>query len=104
MPRFALEDDLQGNPMSEAYAASALIQYAFFQRGAQVYALLANTENVAIGDKLESNGDGYLRKFVEDSSAETIEVSSIIGEADEALDLSSSSPTVAGQRILVTIW
>lgn len=99
IPMFALEDELQGKAIAEAYAAADPVQVWIAQRGEQVYAILADGENVAIGDPLESNGDGTLKKHVADTeSFESNEAGSItvyplqiVGFALEAVDLSGSS-------------
>jgi hypothetical protein len=36
--------------------------------GDQAYLKIALGQNIAIGDKLSSNGDGYFKKLVNDSS------------------------------------
>src|SRR5574343_463793 len=69
IPLFALEDELQGKEYSEAYAAGDKVRCWRPRPGDQVLARLADGENVAIGDKLGSNGDGYLRKYVAPESA-----------------------------------
>jgi hypothetical protein len=88
---FALEDENQGNEIGDAYTASNKGQFGIFRPGDQVYARLANGETAVIGSKLESNGDGYLRVFVEDSSALTVQVQCIVCVALEAVDMSGSS-------------
>ena len=62
LPMFALEDELQGNGIDTAYAANNQVQCWFPYRGDQVYAILADGENVIIGDFLVSAGDGTLKK------------------------------------------
>lgn len=64
IPMFALEDELQGKEISDDYAADDPVQVWIPTRGDRVYALLANNENVAVGDFLVSNGDGTLKKYV----------------------------------------
>lgn len=97
---FALEDELQGKGIDEAYADGDRVQCWIPYRGDAVYAILADdSAAVSIGDLLESNGDGYLTKHVADvesfESAETGSITvlpnQIIGIAIEALDLSDSS-------------
>jgi len=78
----ALEDELQGNGIDDAYAASDRVQGWIPQSGEQAYMILADGENVAIGDKLESNGAGYLQKYTSGV---------IVATALEAIDLSDSS-------------
>lgn len=79
---FALEDELQGKEIDDDYAADDPVQIWVPYRGDQVNAILVDGESVAIGDLLESNGDGTLRKL---ASGEPI------AQAREALDLSDSS-------------
>lgn len=92
---FALEDELQGKTINENYAVADQVQLWIPQRGDQVFAILQDGENVAIGDLVESNGDGTLIKYVADthSSAEvgTVIPNQIIGQVLEAVDLSDSS-------------
>lgn len=100
IPMFALEDELQGNGIDDAYSSDDPVQVWIPGRGDQVYAVLADGEDVAKGDLLESAGDGTLQKHTPDtetlgvdSSANvaSIYTNQIVGEALEALDLSGSS-------------
>lgn len=110
LPMFALEDELQGNPITTNYAASAKIQCWIPGRGDIVYALLKDGETVVIGDFLESAGNGQLQKHVADvesfesneAGSITVYPNAIVGQALEAVDLSASANTAAG-RILVRI-
>lgn len=99
IPMFALENALEGKGLSDAYATDDVVQVWLPTRGDRVNALLADGENVSIGDYLESNGDGYLKKHVADvESFESAEAGSIsvyplqiVGQAVEAVNLSDSS-------------
>lgn len=84
---WALEDELQGNGITDAYSADNVVQCWVTVPGEQVYALLLDGENVAIGDKLASAGNGYLKKH-DDDSARSEEIVAI---ALEAIDRSTSS-------------
>lgn len=96
---FALENELEGEGINDAYAANEKVQVWIPYRGDIVYAILADGENVSIGDPLESNGAGYLQKHVSDvESFESAEAGSItvlpeqvVGIALEAIDISDSS-------------
>lgn len=102
LPMFALENELKGEGIDDDYAVSDKIQVWIPGRGDQVYALLANGENVAIGDFLTSNGDGYLKKYA--SSSGTWEYPmSIVAQALEAVDMSGSSAADPSGRIKVRI-
>lgn len=95
LPMFALEDELQGNGIGDAYAVSGKIQVWIPTRGDQVQAILADGENASVGDLLESNGDGYLRVHVpvtaDSDDAVTVVPNPIVGVALENVDLSGSS-------------
>jgi hypothetical protein len=95
---FAIEDALQGIDVDGAYAAGDKVRVQILRPGDMVYALLADGQSVAINDKLESDGLGYLRK--EDRSQESWESTDsqearvgydnhIVGIAMETQDLSA---------------
>jgi len=96
---FAIEDSLQGNEIGDNYSTGDQVQFVCPRPGDEIYAYLAQGENVSIGDPLESDGDGKLRKHttktVAASSAqelsETIYSQPVVGIALEALDLSTSA-------------
>jgi len=109
---FAVEDDLQGKNIATAYSANAIAQYEVFQRGAEVYALLADGENVAIGDPLMSGGDGTLKKYTaptgdlwNDSSTDVskLYVNAIVGYAVTAVNMAGSTDADPSPRIVVEI-
>jgi hypothetical protein len=101
LPMFAIEDALQGKAIDEAYAASDKVQVWVPTRGDIVYGLLADEETVVIGDFVESNGAGFLRKLVRTNESwesdddapgggdHTIYDMHIVGQVLEAKDLSS---------------
>jgi hypothetical protein len=95
LPMFALENELEGEGVDDDFAAGDLVQCWIPNRGDIVNARISNGENIAIGDFLESNGDGYLQKHTADvdSSADitTIYPLQIVGQATEACDMSGSS-------------
>ena len=100
---FALEDENQGGEITTAYTSGAQMLTAVFRPGDEVYALLADGESVAIADKVESNGDGYLRKVDADASAGDIGVQSIVGTCLEAADASTTTGDTP-QRVLIEVW
>lgn len=104
---FALEDELQGNGIDVDYDSGDQVQCWIPGRGDQVYAFLADGESVAIGDFLESNGDGKLKKHTApiDSASDvtTIYAECIVGQATEAVDMSGSSGVDPTGRIIVRI-
>jgi hypothetical protein len=101
-PMVALEDELWGRGIDDAYAVSSKIQVWIPYRGDIVYALLKDGENVAIGAALESAGDGTLQAHSADTAGAVEYPNAIVGVALEAVDLSGSANETAG-RILVRI-
>jgi len=73
---------LQGNGIDDSYSADDPVQVWIPYRGDEFYGVLIDGENVAIGDFLESAGNGYLKKYTSGV---------IVGVALEAVDLSGSS-------------
>ncbi len=97
---FAVEDELQGKGINDAYAAGDVVQVWVPTRGDIAYAKLADEEKVIIGDFVESNGLGFLRKVVrtneswesaDSQQAHSIYGSHIVGQVLEAKDLTSLS-------------
>lgn len=115
IPMFAIENKLEGEGITDAYAAADQVQIWIPQRGDEVYAQIEDEANIAIGDFLESNGAGYLQKHTPDEASEgsaaaqaTFYALGIVAQALEALDLSGlsaagSSDTPARQFCRVRI-
>lgn len=115
--RFALENELEGEDIDDAYASDDQVQVWIPGRGDIVQAILADGNNVSIGDFLESDGNGYLQKHtadteswgVSEAGAITAYTNQIVGQALEAKDLSGSSGEESSgelgyaRRILVRI-
>lgn len=107
---FAVENDLIGADIDTAYAALARVQFEVMERGSEVNAILKNGENVAIGDFLESAGNGELQKHVADvdlnapgSANFTVYTNQIVAVAIQAVNLSDSSDADPSNRIKVEI-
>ena len=97
LPMFALEDELQGKTITQTYAENAPVQVWIPTRGDQVYAILAANETVAIGDFVASNGDGTLKKHVEDAESGgllTVHGKQIVGQALEAKVTSAATARI----------
>lgn len=105
---FAVEDELQGKTINEAFVLDDKVQVWIPGRGDQVYAIIPDGQNIAIGDLLESNGTGMLQKVVQASAADKADLG-IVAVALEAVDLSdtsgaeSSGPLGYDKRIIVRI-
>lgn len=64
-PCFALEDELAGKDITDNYASGDKVKYVIPCRGSEIYALVpANASAIVIGDYLEADGTGCLRKLV----------------------------------------
>lgn len=107
---FAVENDLIGGTIDTAYATNAQVQYEVMERGSEVNAILKNGENVAIGDFLESAGNGELQKHVADvdlnhpgSADFTVYTNQIVAVALQAVNMSGSSDADPSNRIKVEI-
>lgn len=98
---FALDDYTWGKGIDDNYADNVQVQTIQARSGDAINCLLKDGENVAIGDKVESAGDGDLQKHVADSGAAPVVPESIVGTAEEALDLSDSSGADPSSRRFV---
>lgn len=62
---FAIENMLAGDGIGVNYAADDQVFGQYFQRGEEVFALVAGTAGaIVIGDLLQAVGDGTLKKVV----------------------------------------
>lgn len=95
---FALEDDAQGRGITDAYDASTYksVRYAICPPGTKIYAIISPvTQSIAIGDKLESAGNGMLREHVPQVGADAtspaigVRVGQIVAVALEAVTVTS---------------
>jgi hypothetical protein len=98
---FAIENDVEGQGVSDAYASADRVQYHSFNKGDEVLALIANGEAIAIGDLLVSDGSGSLKERTADSTGAVEE--DVIAIALETCDMSTSSSADADGYCLVEI-
>jgi hypothetical protein len=84
---FALEDELQGKGIDDAYAATDPVQVWVCVPGEVVYALIADGQTIAKGDYLESNGAGRLTKHTADSAHDIVYGTHVVAMALEAVTL-----------------
>lgn len=97
---FAAEQDYIGGDIDYSYAAGDRVGYNFFKPGEEVYAFLNTGENVAIGEMLESAGNGSLKVHtpqpVDEGGTETYAVqgNAIVGRALENVDNSAGENPV----------
>lgn len=64
----AIENALEGDEIGDSYAAGERCQYVHLRPGDEFLAYIADGENIAFGDLLESNGDGYFKEAGAESS------------------------------------
>ena len=87
---FALEDELQGRGIDTDYTVGDQAQVWIPYRGDIVNALLRDEETVVIGNFLESDGEGRLKKYSTPTSGDQdVYPNLIVGVAVEAVDLST---------------
>lgn len=96
---FALEDALQGKTIDDAYAADDKVGYTLACPGDEVFAYIAAGENVAVGDRLISNGDGTLQK--ETGAGSGVTVKQVIATARQAINLTGGGAVAT--RIAVRV-
>ena len=91
----ALENELEGKGITDAYIAGEMVQVWIPYRGDIVLMLLEDAQNVSIGDFVESNGAGYIQAHTVEAvtsadtqTANTIYSDPIVGVMLEAQDLS----------------
>ena len=97
----AIEDYTQGKEITDAYAASSKVLYVHCAPGDRVAVRIRDDSSAAggdinIGDALESDGAGKLRKWTAptgavDSASDLTSQFHILAYADEAVDMSDSS-------------
>lgn len=86
----AVENSLQGEEVGDAYAAGDLVSYWVLRAGDRFWGKVLNGQNIAIGDKCVSAGDGTFREYVEAASATALEQACLC-IAVSACDMSGSS-------------
>ena len=77
---FALEDALQGKSVADVYAIGSIVPCIIPAVGSVVNALITAGQDIAIGDKVVSDGNGCLKE------GSTV----VLGIAEEVLDLTDS--------------
>lgn len=92
----AIEDYLQGNGINDDYAVGARVLHRIFCRGQQVLLILADGENVAIGDKLVAATGGEVK-------GQATSTEEVLVVAMEAVDASGGSVAVDDRRIVCRV-
>jgi hypothetical protein len=70
---FAMEDDAQGRGIDDDYDATTYnnVRCMICAPGTEVYAWIATGQSIAIGDALESAGNGQLREHIPQTGTQT---------------------------------
>lgn len=79
---FAVENELNGGEIGDAYATLDRAFYEVLPHGAEVYGWLADEENAAIGNFLASFGDGTMK--VLDTIAAVVQATGAVTDDDSA--------------------
>jgi len=87
---FAVENEVVGGDIDAVYAALDTVLYGVFPPGAEVYAILADSQTVVVGEFLESNGDGTLKEVAVDTATDDTQRNSLIAVALEAVTTSGA--------------
>lgn len=98
---WAEEDALQGKTVSQVYTVSNLVSCILPGLGCEIRALIQDEQDISIGDKLVSAGDGTL-KALGTLDSEAIDVF-VLAVAMEACDLTGSDTPAAGTLCRVRI-
>lgn len=98
----AIEDDLQGKGIDDLYASGARVQCEVMLPGDIFYGLIADSQNIAKGDLLESAGAGTLQKYAADSTG-IYYPKQIVGQALEAVNMSGSAGVDPSGRCCVMV-
>lgn len=62
-PAVATEQSMVNKGVDDVYAANDLVEVSIGSKGATFWMLIASGQTIVAGDKLESAGDGTLKKF-----------------------------------------
>lgn len=84
----AEEDALQGNTVDTVYADDAIVSYMIPNKGSVVNLLVEDGQDLSIGEKVMSAGNGCVKAIDTLESGETL--AHVIGIAEEAIDLTGS--------------
>ncbi len=95
---FAAEDALQGADADTIYDDDSIVTCYQFPQGSEVYALIADEQDIEIGDPLMSNGAGLLIIVTDTSGADA---DYVIAYAMETVDLTGSNTEDSRWRVRV---
>ena len=88
--KFVLENEEIGKGVTDAYASGDTIRYGMFKSGEEVLARLADSQTIAAGDLLESDGNGQLRAQTTSAATSDLQRKALVGRALEAVTTSGA--------------
>ena len=91
---FAVEGDADGSSISDAFADGETVPFAACPAGTEVYAILEDGHTIAIGDPLESAGDGTLQGLTASAATSQAQRNSVVATALEAVTTSGSTSRI----------
>jgi hypothetical protein len=95
----AIEDYLQGNDIANAYTNGERVSMRKFLPNDVALLVLADGENVAIGDYVEPTTGGEVKKLAVNSDGVTVtNKAAVLGVAVTAVDASDSATTALASR------
>jgi hypothetical protein len=97
---FAEEDASQGKTVDDVYIVDNVVSCILPQLGCEIRALIQDGQDISIGDRLVSAGDGTL-KALGTLDSEAVDVF-VIAVAMEACDLSGSNSSNTLCRVRIT--
>ncbi len=106
-PLFAVENDIVGKGIDDAYATNDYVQAEYLHSGCQVYGLVAaSAAAIVVGDLLESDGTGCFRKRTAESQLTTgdytfTSAGSAIAQAISAVDNSGNASSRARIKVVI---
>lgn len=101
-PFVAFENELEGEGIDTDYSSGDRCRYLVCKKGDEVVMRIANGEDIDIGDKLVSNGDGKLKELTADSSG-VVDEEAVIAISKDDVDMSGSSAVDPANKCKVTI-
>lgn len=99
---FAVENDIAGDDLDHDYLVGEVVQIHAAKTGDEMYLYVDAGENVAIGDFLESDAAGKLKKYVADSAGVAENPGAIVAMAVAALNLSASAAVATRVKCVIT--
>lgn len=96
----AEEDALQGKTVDTVYTIDTIASYMIPNKGSVVNMLIEDGQDISIGDKLISAGNGKLKVTTDLESGETL--ANVVGISEANIDLtgSDSEDTISPVRII----